>query len=47
MYPGIGHLWWWQSEEAGVVEKRLLEEYGTVARWNGALGVRFLSGGQT
>jgi hypothetical protein len=39
---GTGHLWWWQHEEGTVVEKRLLEEYGTVARWNGTLGVRFL-----
>ena len=37
-----GHMWWWQREGRGTVEKRLLEEYGTVARWNGALGVRFI-----
>ncbi|KAF9645980.1 cytochrome P450 [Thelephora ganbajun] len=33
-----GHQWYWQCEEAGAVEKRLLEEYGTIARWNGPLG---------
>ncbi|KAF9787520.1 cytochrome P450 [Thelephora terrestris] len=33
-----GHTWWWRSEEVTVVEKRLLEEYGTVVRWNGSLG---------
>ena len=33
-------MWWWQRAEATVVEKSLLEEYGNVARWNGALGVR-------
>ncbi|KAF9785284.1 cytochrome P450 [Thelephora terrestris] len=33
-----GHRWWWQSEEASVVEKRILEEYGAVARYNGSLG---------
>ena len=32
-------MWWWQREEAGVVEKRLLEEYGAMVRWNGFLGV--------
>ena len=36
-----GHLWWWQSEDGGMVEKRLLEEYGAVVRWSGTLGVRF------
>jgi hypothetical protein len=36
-----GHLWWWQHEEASVLEKHILDEYGTVARWNGTLGVRF------
>lgn len=41
--PGIGHLWWWQFEESGVVEKRILEEHGAVARWNGALGVHLSS----
>ena len=29
----------------GVLEKRILEEYGNVARWNGPLGVCFFSGG--
>ena len=33
-------MWWWQREGANIVEKNLLEEYGTVVRWNGALGVR-------
>lgn len=36
---GTGHAWWWRLEETSVVEKNFLEEYGTVARWNGALGV--------
>lgn len=36
---GTGHMWWWQREGVSIVEKRILEEYGTVARWNGALGV--------
>ena len=42
--PGTGHLWWWQLEEARVVEKNLLGKYGTVVRWNGPLGVSFVSG---
>ena len=37
-----GHLWWWQREGSGTIEKMLLEGYGTVARWNGALGVCFI-----
>ena len=32
-------MWWWQGEGANIVEKSLLEEYGTVVRWNGAFGV--------
>ena len=40
---GTGHLWWWQRQEATVVEKRILEDYGAVARWNGCLGVHFFS----
>jgi hypothetical protein len=39
--PGTGHRWWWQCEEAGVVEKEILEEYGNIVRWNGSLGVHF------
>jgi len=35
-----GHQWYWQTQDAGAVEKHLLENYGTVARWNGPLGVR-------
>lgn len=31
----------WEPKGAGVVGKSLLEEYGTIAHWNGALGVRF------
>ena len=46
VYSGTGHLWFWQCEEASVVEKRLLEEYGGVARWNGLLGVYFSFGGR-
>ena len=38
---GTGHLWWWLREEVSAVEKSLLEEHGTVARWNGLLGVSF------
>lgn len=41
---GTGNRWWWQHEENGVVEKRFLEEYGTIARWNGVLGVPFICG---
>ena len=37
--PGTGHRWWWIREEARVVEKSLIEEYGTVVRWNGLVGV--------
>ena len=29
------------SQDASVVEKHLLEEYGSVVRWNGPLGVFF------
>ena len=43
MVSVIGHEWWWQREEAGVIEKRLLDEYGAVVRWNGSLGVRSFS----
>ena len=39
MVSVTGHAWWWQNEEAGIVEKRLLENSGAVARWNGSLGV--------
>jgi len=28
----------------GVLERRILEEYGNIARWNGPLGVRFSPG---
>jgi hypothetical protein len=41
MVSGTGHRWWWNCEEAGVVEKGILEEHGTIARWNGLLGVHF------
>ena len=34
-----GHTWYWQSEEVGVVEKRLMEEHGNIVHWNGPLGV--------
>lgn len=34
-----GHQWYWQIQEAGVVEKDILENYGTVVRWNGPFGV--------
>ena len=43
MVSVIGHEWWWQREEAGVIEKRLLDKYGAVVRWNGSLGVRSFS----
>lgn len=39
-----GHTWWWMSDEFTVVEKKLLEEYGAVSRWNGSLRVCFFSG---
>lgn len=45
---GIGHLCWWKSEEVGAVEKSILDEYGTIAHWNGTLGVRtFLGTGRS
>ena len=34
-----GHQWYWQVQDAGVVERDILENYGPVARWNGPLGV--------
>ena len=34
------------AEEPTIIEKKLLEGYGTVVRWNGLLGVRFSYGGQ-
>lgn len=37
--PGTGHQWWWLREDATVVEKSFLEDYGGVVRWNGSLGV--------
>ena len=40
---GTSHLWW-RREEAGVVEKKPLEEYGIMVRWNGSLGVSVFSG---
>ena len=43
MDPGTGHRWWWVREEARIVEKKLLEEHGTVVRWNGSLGVHSIS----
>ena len=42
-FPKTGHTWWWTSDEATVVEKKLLEGYGTIVRWNGLLGVGFFS----
>ena len=42
-----GHRWWWQYEEVGVVEKEILEQHGTVARWNGLLGVQSIFGSHT
>ena len=38
-----GHRWYWQNQEAGATEKHILEKYGTVARWNGPLGVRIFT----
>ena len=35
-----GHQWYLQAEEAGGVEKRFLENFGNVVRWNGPFGVR-------
>jgi len=33
-----GHQWYWQRGEESDTEKHLLEEYGTIVRWNGSLG---------
>ncbi|KAF9780802.1 cytochrome P450 [Thelephora terrestris] len=33
-----GHAWSWISSKAIVVEKELLEEYGSIVRWNGLFG---------
>lgn len=33
-----GHSWSWKHEEASVVEKSILEEYGSIARWKAACG---------
>lgn len=35
-----GHQWYLLTEEAGGAEKRFLETYGNVVRWNGPFGVR-------
>ena len=35
-----GHQWYFLTEDAGVVEKRFLENFGNTVRWNGPLGVR-------
>ncbi|KAF9647279.1 cytochrome P450 [Thelephora ganbajun] len=34
----FGHQWYFQNEEAGVVEKNFLERYGNVVRWRGPFG---------
>ena len=47
MHSDIGHRWWWQFKEVGVVEKEILEEHGAIARWNGLLGVHFIFGSHT
>jgi len=36
-----GHQWYILVEEAGGAEKRFLEEFGGVVRWNGPFGVCF------
>ena len=35
----LGHQWYIQTEEAGGAEKRFLENFGNVVRWNGPFGV--------
>lgn len=35
-----GHQWYLMTEEAGGAEKRFLETFGNVIRWNGPFGVR-------
>lgn len=35
-----GHQWHLLIEEAGGPEKRFLEEFGNIVRWNGVFGVR-------
>ena len=34
-----GHRWYFQTEDAGRVEKRFLENFGNTVRWSGPLGV--------
>ena len=34
-----GHRWYLLAEEAGGAEKRFLENFGNVIRWNGPFGV--------
>jgi len=35
-----GHQWYLLAEDTGGVEKRFLDNFGNVARWNGPFGVR-------
>ena len=35
-----GHQWYLQAGEAGAADKRFLEEFGNIVRWNGSFGVR-------
>ena len=35
-----GHQWYLQAGEAGAEDKRFLEEFGNIVRWNGSFGVR-------
>ena len=40
---GKGHQWYFQSEEAGDIERRFFETYGNIVRWKGPLGVSAIS----
>ena len=35
-----GHQWYFQAGEAGAADKRFLEDFGNIVRWNGPFGVR-------
>jgi len=37
-----GHQWYFQAGEAGAADKRFLEDYGNIVRWNGPFGVRLI-----
>ena len=37
-----GHQWYFQAGEAGAADKRFLEDFGNIVRWNGPFGVRLV-----